>query len=64
MKTLNANEMRNINGGESMTCQYCHRTFNDTTYGFWIFKWTKTGQQSWAQHLTQYGSSCIYAKKK
>ena len=61
MKALNKNEMRNINGGYDVKCKYCGRTFKDKTYGFWNFKWTKTGQQSWAQHLRTYGESCIYS---
>ena len=58
MKKVNTTEMRAVNGGYTVTCAYCGRKFKDKKFLFWTIK---TGQQSWAQHLRNYGNSCMYA---
>ena len=60
MKKVNAMEMRNIEGGYTVTCKYCKKSFKDQKFLWWVIK---TGQQRWAQHLRNYGNTCMYAKK-
>jgi len=62
MKTVNANELRNVEGGATTTCHYCGTRFKDTVIKFLWWKIVlKTGQQKWAQHLRGLGTTCMYA---